>query len=142
MAVNKERILKLLENLQDALKKLKILQKYTLEDFLKSFEHYWAAERGLETAAQSVLDIGSHILAGHVGKTPESYESIISMLKENNIISSELSNGMKNLGKFRNVLVHGYVSIDHKKVFESLQGDLGAFEKFTVEISAWLKQTH
>jgi len=45
------------------------------------------------------------------------------------------------MGRFRNILVHGYMIIDEEKVFENMQ-KLDLFEQFLRFISSYLKKTH
>ena len=59
-----------------------------------------------------ILEIGDHILSGHFGCYAETYENILYMLFENNVISENLYQGIKGLGSLRNILVHHYIGID------------------------------
>jgi uncharacterized protein YutE (UPF0331/DUF86 family) len=47
------------------------------DDFRRDYRHRWLAERGLELAAQAVLDVGNHILAGEFGESATEYEGIV-----------------------------------------------------------------
>ena len=81
----------------------------------------WAAERGLQVAAETILDVGNHVLTAHFGVTPQDYEDIITQLGTCRVIDPELQGRLKGLGGFRNVLVHGYLRIDPARVEAALQ---------------------
>jgi uncharacterized protein YutE (UPF0331/DUF86 family) len=44
-------------------------------EFQTSFRHYWTAERGLQLAAESLFDVGVHILAGQFNDHPDDLQS-------------------------------------------------------------------
>ena len=89
----------------------------TRDDFLRDYRRQWLAERGLELAAQVVLDIGNHVLAGEFGESATEYEGIVKGLAARGVVSAALGKQLQGLGGFRNILVHGYLGIDPAKVF-------------------------
>jgi len=44
------------------------------------FREAWAAERGLQLAAEILLDTGNHILSAHFGESARDYEDVITQL--------------------------------------------------------------
>lgn len=127
-----------LRKLRQILTNLEEVRKVPREDFVASFRHYWLAERGLHLAAETVFDIGNHLLAGHFNIHPADYEEVLIKLGEQGVISAGLCRRMTGLGGFRNILVHGYLEIDENRVYQSLQGELGGFDAFAEEIEAFL----
>jgi uncharacterized protein YutE (UPF0331/DUF86 family) len=89
-------------------------------------------------AAQTVLDIGNHILAGEFGESATEYEAILKGLGARGVLSRALGKRLQGLGGFRNILVHGYLGIDAEKVYAALQRGPGDFTDFEAEILAWL----
>jgi uncharacterized protein YutE (UPF0331/DUF86 family) len=98
----------------------------------------WAAERGLQVGAETILDIGNHILTAHFGVSPQDYEDIITQLGTYGVIDPELQGRLKGLGGFRNVLVHGYLRIDPSRVDGALQRAPVDFRDFGRTIRRWL----
>ncbi len=45
---------------------------------------------------------------------------------------------LRGLGGFRNVLVHGYLEIDERRVYRSLHEELAGFDDFATEIERFL----
>ena len=98
----------------------------------------WAAERGLQVAAETILDVGNHVLTAHFGVTPQDYEDIITQLGTCRVIDPELQGRLKGLGGFRNVLVHGYLRIDPTRVEAALQRAPADFRDFARSLRRWL----
>jgi len=106
-----------LAKLEEVVSRLREVAAVTREVFFRDYRHQWLAERGLELAAQSVLDIGNHILAGEFGESATEYEGIVKGLGSRGVVSPALAKQLEGLGGFRNILVHGYLGIDPEKVY-------------------------
>jgi uncharacterized protein YutE (UPF0331/DUF86 family) len=139
MVLSKEVIKERLKHLLEILQNLKELQSLPEVDFLSTYRNYWLAERGLQLAAETVFDIGNHILSGYFQVAPQDYESVLDSLLEKKVISQGLRKKFKGLGGFRNILVHEYISIDRAKLFHELKRGLGDFDTFIEEILDWTK---
>jgi len=42
------------------------------------------------------------------------------------------------MAKLRNILIHEYINIDHRKVYDSLQNNLDDFRRFSQYVYEWL----
>jgi uncharacterized protein YutE (UPF0331/DUF86 family) len=127
-----------LAKLEDVVGKLQEIAGVEHDDFVGDYRRQWLAERGLELAAQAVLDIGNHILAGEFGESATEYEGIVEGLRARQVLSAALAKRLRGLGGFRNVLVHGYLGIDPEKVYAALQRSASDFTDFEAELIAWL----
>jgi uncharacterized protein YutE (UPF0331/DUF86 family) len=103
-----------------------------------SFRDIWAVERGLHLAAEIVFDIGNHILSAHFGVSAADYEDILVQLARREVIPASLLARLKGLGGFRNILVHGYLRVDPKRVQEFLRAAPAQFSEFAAAIRHWL----
>jgi uncharacterized protein YutE (UPF0331/DUF86 family) len=104
----------------------------------RDFRDAWIAERGLQLAAEIVLDIGNHILSAHFGASAQDYEDIIAQLGTRHVIEQTLCDRLKGLGGFRNILVHGYLRIDPERVADNLAQAPTDFSEFARQIRVWL----
>lgn len=138
MVLRIEALRERLAKLEEVVGRLRDVAAVTREDFLRYYRSQWLAERGLELAAQAVLDIGNHILAGEFGESATEYEGILKGLGGRGVLSPALGKRLQGLGGFRNVLVHGYLGIDPEKVYAALQRSARDFTDFEAEILAWL----
>lgn len=98
----------------------------------------WAIERGLQLGAEVVLDIGNHILSAHFGISARDYEDIITRLGDIGVLPADLRDRLRGLGGFRNILVHGYLSLDRARVGHFAEHAPKDFRAFSVAIRAWL----
>jgi len=127
-----------LARLEEVIGRLRELATVSRAEFLRDYRQQWLAERGLELAAQAVLDIGNHILAGEFGHSASEYEGIVRGLGERGVLSESVVARLRGLGGFRNVLVHGYLRIDPERVFTALERSAGDFTAFEAEVLTWL----
>jgi uncharacterized protein YutE (UPF0331/DUF86 family) len=89
-----------------------------------------AAERLLQVAIETIQNIGNHIIATRGYRSPKDYADIFRVLEEENIITSDFSQQLQKMAKFRNRLVHLYWDIDVQMIYDIIQNKLGDFEKF------------
>lgn len=141
MVIKRGSIIERLKELDVVLQELSLYQGIESDTLRTDISQRWIVERGLIAAASLILDIADHILVGHFGFYPNSYEESLQGLREKGVISSELFNQVKGLGGFRNVLVHMYQEIDPALVADSLNKGLNAFPQFAQEILHWLEKT-
>jgi uncharacterized protein YutE (UPF0331/DUF86 family) len=127
-----------LAKLEEVVSRLVELAPTSREAFRADYRLQWLAERGLELAAQAIFDIGNHVLAGHFGENARDYEEILTRLVARGVLSPTLGARLRGLGGFRNVLVHGYLTIDPDRVHEGLQRASSDFTDFQAEMMAWV----
>jgi len=100
----------------------------------------WVVERGLQLCAQNVLDVATH-LAASAGRDAADYASAIDDLGALGIIPADFAARFRAVAGFRNVLVHGYLAVDRRRVHELLNQRLDDFVEFAAHIEAFLKRT-
>jgi uncharacterized protein YutE (UPF0331/DUF86 family) len=74
-----------LEKLRGYIKTLKRIQRYSPEKFRSDDIIHAAAERYLQLAIESVLDIGNHIISDRGFRKPDTYAEVLQILAENKI---------------------------------------------------------
>lgn len=124
--------------LEEAVSELELLREEATDP--KRLSHRWSVERGLHLGAEIILDIGNHVLSATFGVTAESYDDIIHQLGHRGVLSSDLYQRLKGLGKFRNVLVHDYMRLDPTRVDEILADAPETYGTFISEIRGWMEQ--
>jgi uncharacterized protein YutE (UPF0331/DUF86 family) len=106
--------------------------------FVKDPLIYGNAERYLQLAIQSVLDIANHTVADMNLSLPASQQELFELLAKQKVLSARLAKKLVSMAGFRNVLVHEYLEIDRRRVYGVLKHDLGDFERFIKAISKLL----
>ena len=133
---------------------LKYLNKYRLlladikkrshKDFMKDQILQGSAERFLQLAIESCLNIGNRLLSMQQfekpTETPETYADIFIQLKNMGIIDSSFCDRLVKMAKLRNRLVHLYWEIEKDKVYEIIQNNLEDFSIFQEKIIDYLKK--
>ncbi len=140
MVFRKESILERLKKLEGVLENLEDQPVNDLEQYSSDLDLQWIVERGLEVASSIIFDLGNHILAGYYKVSVDEYEQILKQLAAKKVISNDLDEELRGLGGFRNILVHNYLNIDHKIVFNHYQKAQTVFPQFIAEIYDWLEQ--
>lgn len=133
-------ILKIIDRLKEYLSKLKELQKYSEKDFLTNWQIEWNIGRGLQLSMECAIDLGQEIITGKNLRKPSSYREVFIILEKAKIISSEISQKMQYLARFRNKLVHDYLFLDPKETYKTFQEYLPYLEKFLREVENYLKK--
>lgn len=87
------------------------------------------AERHLQVAIQSAIDVGTHILAEDSAATPDDYGSAFELLVPIHVIDGELARRLRRASGLRNILVHAYVDVEPGRLWDELFGldDLVSF---------------
>jgi len=140
MVFREESVIERLKKLEEVLAKLGERARITLEEYQRDTDARWIIERGLELGSSAILDIGNHVLAGAFQISVEEYEQILERLREKDVISPDLHSELRGLGGFRNILVHGYLTLNPDLVYEHYRRALRSFPRFIAEIERWLAQ--
>jgi len=128
-----------LDRLNECLQKLEPLRGKTLDEFLADTYLRDIVERNLEVAAQCCIDISNRIISLENAPHPrDSYESLI-RLGEIGVLPINFARKVAPLGGFRNILVHEYLEIDWREVFDNLQ-HLDDLVRFAEAIREWMGQ--
>ncbi len=93
-------------------------------------------EHTLQLAIQAALDAASHIVADERLGEPSTYREVFALLEKAGYVSLELSTELEKMVGFRNILVHGYDSVDLtivKDIVENRLDDLEQFAKLVRE---------
>lgn len=135
--VDKQTVERRLFKLEQSLRKLKELSKVSWDEYKKDEGVQDRVERNLQIAAQSCIDIGSHVIADREYRPPYGYGDIFTVLMEEGLLPEALADTMKQIAGFRNILVHDYLEVDPKIVYDSLK-KIDDFNKFAKYVLTWL----
>jgi len=142
MVIKPEIIIEKLKQIDTVLQELSKYQRKTVDEIAGSLSLRWTIERGLIAAANLIFDVADHILGGHFGIYPETFEESLRLLKENQVISSELYQGLKGLGDFRNILVHEYLKVDMTELSKNFAKAFRTFPEYSQEVQEWLRSNN
>ena len=133
--VDRRKLSSRLSALESYLAELRSFRAYSREQFIAEPALHHLAERYLHLACEAVLDIAQHVIADQGYSQATSYRNAIEVLEEEGMIDQDLSERLKRWMGFRNVLVHLYLEIDHGRVYDAIQEDLGDLEGFAAKMA-------
>lgn len=138
--MSKKIIYQYLQKFREYLSKLKLLQEHSFEEFEKDIRTNWSINRGLQLIIECSIDLGEEIITGLNLTKPNTHKETFRILSRQGIISISLSKEMQRLVGFRNRLVHDYLFLDEKEIYQVFQNDLKYFEKYLLTIENFLRK--
>lgn len=136
--VNFQKIDKQLQMLKKFLDILKQLSHLPPSEFAGDPRNYGSAERFLQLAIETTLNIGNHIISAQNFEAPQDYSEIFLILGKHNVLPKDFADELTNMARFRNRLVHIYWEVDTLRVYNIIQTKLGDFEDFMRHVLAFL----
>jgi len=138
--LRKELILYRISKIKDNVSIVKENLPEEFKDFKKARLLKDAIYKEIEFSIELVFDICAIINSDLRLGTPETEENIITNIEIKKVFSEKIINIIKNMKRFRNLLVHKYGDIDDEKAFESISEGLNDFDLIIKEIENVLKK--
>jgi len=123
-----------LRKLNKNMGKLQRFSNISYDEYLNNEDMQAIVERYLQVCIQCCIDIGNYIISRQKLEVPDSETNVFIILAKNKVISKNLADKIKGMVKFRNILVHDYIDIDQRLVYEILTKKLQDFEDFSKAI--------
>jgi len=108
------------------------------QSWSSSFEQL-ALERIAHLLIEAVLDVGNAMIDGFIMRDPGSYEDIIDILNDENVINQSNAKGLKTIIQYRKSLVQHYTAVDHQALLEQLQNHFSALKSFPIDVRTYLR---
>ena len=118
-----------IRKIEECVADLQEIRKLPERAFIENRSVRAAAERLLQVAIQSVLDIGSHIIAERGFREADGYAEIIDILGEEGVLPKRFAARIRGMAGLRNILVHDYLDVDPGELRKHL-GRLKDFERY------------
>lgn len=93
----------------------------------------------LQLAIQAALDTASHIVSDERLGEPRTNRELFDLLAKSHWLSADLTNALRNMAGFRNIIVHGYEDVELKIVADIINNRLTDFDDFITAIQTRLK---
>ena len=128
--VSLEKIIQKFQQLDEFLRLLKKISKTPIKSFLKDKVMIGGAKYYLQVSIECCLDVTNHIIASEHFRAPKDYADSFMIIEEEELISGDQGQRLRQMAKFRNRLVHLYGEIDNAYVYEFIKKDLKDIEEF------------
>ncbi|MBI3914028.1 MAG: DUF86 domain-containing protein [Chloroflexi bacterium] len=137
--IDRKSVRERLSFIREMLDELEQFQQMSSKQFLSNRSAQRLADHDLHTCIEAMMDIANHLVAAlGLHKPQERRDAFIELAREG-ILKMDLAERLADSVGMRNVLVHGYLDIDHRKVHKTLRVDLVHVESFARSISTFLK---
>ena len=133
------RVRDLLGNIADAQRRLRELGQLPEADFLGDYRNTESAKYLLIVATEAAIDLCNHIVARRGGQAPQDYADCFAILNVLGVIDPNLTERLKRMARFRNLLVHLYWQVDNRRVYQVIRRDLDDLDAFRKQVHDWLK---
>lgn len=130
LPVDKELLTRHLKCLRDSLLILRDLGMAPRDEFIADFHLYGLAERYLQSAIESCLNVCGILVSALGLRRPDGFHELLSSVAAQQIIPRPLSYRLELLINLRDALVHEPGSLDHDLLYEHIQQRLGDLEEF------------
>ena len=115
------------------------LETVSEHEFIEKDELVDATDHRLQIAIQACMDIASHIVAEMALEKPQKEsKEVFMVLAREDIVADDLAKRLVAMGGMRNILVHQYMEVDDRKVYQAIKHDLGDIEEFVAQIQKFL----
>ncbi|MDQ7029931.1 MAG: DUF86 domain-containing protein [Ardenticatenia bacterium] len=138
MPVDRDKVLEQLRRLDADLRKLREKAQLPRDAYLADSDAQDVVERRLQTATECCLNIGNHLIATLGLPVAEDYASVFTSLASGGIIPPDVAEGMADMARFRNLLVHLYWRVNPAQVHQTLPQRIATLEAFSQAIVRFL----
>ena len=119
-----------LDALEGYLDRLRRLGEAPEPDYLAEPGIHDLAARYLHLAVEASIDLANHWIADQGLRTPDSNRDTFTVLEEAGEVDATLAERMRGWAGFRNVLVHDYITIDHRIAYAAIRDELADLVRF------------
>ncbi len=109
------------------------------DEFFQDADAQDIVKLNFQNAIQGCLDLADHIIADEEWGIPGSFGEAMDKLAEHGVISPAEAETYKKMGRFRNLLVHGYARVDHRELYKIMKTGLRDIEKYVESIIDYFK---
>ena len=127
-------------------KKLALIETYVRElrelarpdDIPRGVRERRFVEDTLQIAIQAALDVASHVVSSERLGEPSTNRELIEILARHGWLDGQLGKTLRDMAGVRNILVHGYTSVDTRIVQDVVERHLDDLLAFATAIRARL----
>ena len=139
MTFNQSFILEKLNQIIGHLEETKKFFRFSDREILADLEKLHIAERLFQLIVDDMLDINQHFIKELNFDTSDDYQGTFYILGDNNILPKNFAFKIAPTTGVRNILVHGYETLDKKLFIKNFKDNYSDFEQYVKLIEKYLK---
>lgn len=109
-----------IQRLEELIERLDEVRQAGEDAYLADERQRAATERWLQVAVQICIDLGTQLVAEQSARPPSDYADVFTVLGDKEVIPGDLARRLSDAAKQRNLIVHLYMEIDDRAVFDAL----------------------
>lgn len=134
MRLNPDLVRSRCEEIEAAISRLEQFRSVSREQFLADQDKLDIACYRLLVAIEAALALCFHVSAKQLQRVPEEYAACFSALEQAGLISQDLAARLRQMARFRNLLIHVYWKIDYGQIYDMIQTQLEDLRAFAAAI--------
>lgn len=99
-----------------------------------------ALERLHHVFIESIIDVGNTIIDGFIMRDPGSYEDIIEILTDEQVVPETSSEPLKQVVVMRKALMRDFTNIEHNVLEENITNNMNVLEAFPNQVRKYLNE--
>jgi uncharacterized protein YutE (UPF0331/DUF86 family) len=139
MKINLEKLKKRIGEIKENREKIRKYVSIPDDEFWKDERNILAIKHLLLQSIEACGSICNHVLAKRFSKSPSSFPECFEILYNTKVITKELSIKLRQIARFRNILVHRYWEIEDKKILDYARTNLEDFDLYIKSVTDFLE---
>lgn len=134
-----------LNKIEDYITRLEKYENLTIDEYLNSQDIQMITERIIQIITEAALDINKYILSCNgILETKNNWtnKEYFIMAAQQQIITEDLAIELAKAAGMRNVLVHLYLDIDSRQIFEGIHQSLIYYPLYIRQVLTYLDSTN
>ena len=136
--VDIEKIKSRIAEINESLEKIRKYASLSNTEFWNDERNILSVKHLLLVCIEACGTICVHISAKKLHKAASSFTECFEILQDGGIVNKDLAEKLRNMARFRNILVHHYWKIDDEKVLEYARNNLEDFSLFLKAVVMYL----
>jgi len=112
----------------------------SIQELSADLEQRLAIERAIHMSIEAILDVGNHMIDGFIMRDPGSYEDIIDILMDEQVVDQENGKKLVRWVQLRKQLVTQYELVKLEELWEVYLDIRSALEQFPSNVRTYLHE--
>lgn len=138
--VNRNKVERQLGLCKEHIELLEEMHHLGFEQFVDSKKNIHSAERCLQLAIESLINIGNHVIASEGFRSPQDYADVFRVLTENGLLRKEDEQDLTAMVRFRNRLVHVYWEIEPETLWQIIGDNISELRRWAGQLGKYVAE--
>lgn len=101
--------------------------------------HHLALARLTHVLIESMIDVGNSMIDGFIMRDPGGYDDIIDILEDEKVITTEMSEPLKEVIALRKMIVREFINVDVEQIIQVIDQSLEELEAFAPKVRHYIE---